>query len=102
MEWIIKIEGKPKQRILVKFDPQKEMIYFIGQYKPDFKTIATVESKSVVWFDFATEEYPMNITLELIQDMLLKVYEKMNERLTIYEDLSKSFEIIKLIEIPEG
>lgn len=90
MQWIVKIENKSNQRIMVKFDPMKELLYFIGQYKI-----------KINWIDFSQEEYSMNITLEVIQDILFKVYEKMNERLKVHEDLNKSFEIIKVIEIKE-
>jgi hypothetical protein len=90
MYWIVKIENKPNQRIMVKFDPMKELLYFIGQYKI-----------RVLWIDFSQEEYSMNITLEVIQDLLFNVYEKMNERLKVHEDLNKSFNAIKEIEINE-
>jgi hypothetical protein len=90
MEWIVKIENKPNQRILVKFEPKFERIVFVGQYK--VKT----------WIDFS-EDYidEMNFDLETIQKLLLKVYEKMNERIAIHEDLTQSFGIIKTIEIKE-
>lgn len=90
MQWIVKIENKSNQRIMIKFDPMKELLYFIGQYKI-----------KINWIDFSEEEYSMNITLEIIQDLLFKVYKKMNERLKVHEDINKSFEVIKIIEIKE-
>jgi hypothetical protein len=88
MEWQVRIEGKLKQRIMVKFDPLKEIIIFTGQY--------SIKNK---WIDFSEEDFSMNITLEVIQELLFKVYEKMNERIKVHEDLNKSFNLIKLIEI---
>lgn len=88
MEWQIKIEGQSKQRILVNFDPQGELIIFRGQY--------SIKNK---WIDFSSETHSMNIDLETIQELLLKVYEKMDERLKVYDDLAKSFEVIKIVGI---
>jgi hypothetical protein len=88
MEWQIKIEGQTKQRILVNFDPQGELIIFKGQY--------SIKNR---WVDFSSETHSMSIDLETIQELLLKVYEVMNERLKVYDDLAKSFEVIKMIEV---
>ena len=90
MYWIVKIENKPNQRIMIKFDPIKEMLYFIGQYRI-----------RVMWIDFSQEEYSMNITLEVIQELLFKVCEKMNERVRVHDDLNKSFNAIGVIEMPK-
>ena len=88
MEWQVKIEGHPKQRILVSFDPQGEMIIFHGKY-----------SIKNHWVDFSEETHPMEIDLETIQSLIGKVYDTMNKRLEVYEDLDKSFGIIKEIKI---
>ena len=88
MEWQIRIEGQQKKRILVTFDPQGEMIVFQGQY-----------SIKNHWVDFSTETHPMEIDLETIQSLIGKVYDTMNKRLEVYEDLDKSFGIIKEIKI---
>jgi hypothetical protein len=100
MEWIIKLEAKKNQRILIKFDPQAELIYFYGQYKPSMKDIVNFDQrKATPWVDFSMESYSMNITLELINEMMVKVYKKMNERLEIYQDLSQSFIAIDTIAL---
>lgn len=88
MEWQVRIEGHPKQRILVSFDPQGEMILFQGQY-----------SIKNHWIDFSSESHPMEIDLETIQSLIEKVYDTMNKRLEVYEDLDKSFGLIKEIKI---
>ena len=88
MEWQVRIEGHPKQRVLVTFDPQGEMIIFHGQY-----------SIKNHWVDFSTETHPMEIDLETIQSLIGKVYDIMNKRLEVYEDLDKSFGVIKEIKI---
>ena len=90
MEWNIKIENKPDQRILVVFEPKYERIDFIGQRRV-----------KMTWITFSEETHPMNIDLETIQDLLLKVYKKMNERIEVHDDLINSFGLIKLIEIKE-
>jgi hypothetical protein len=90
MEWQVKIEGQTKQRILVTFDPQGELIIFRGQY--------SIKNN---WVDFSTETYPMDASLETIQAKLVSVYKKMVDRLKVYEDLDKSFALIKNVEITD-
>jgi hypothetical protein len=90
MEWQIRIEGQPKQRILVVFDPEKEQINFNGQY--------SIKNK---WVNFSNEVYGMDIDLETIQLMIGNVYDKMKKRLDVYEDLNKSFNVIKMVEIQD-
>lgn len=91
MEWIVKITEQPNQRILVKFDPKKEELIFVGQYKPHNKQ----------WVDFSEESYSMEIDLETIQNLLLKTYKKMKKRLLAYENISEGFSVIKEIEFTE-
>lgn len=91
MEWQVKIEGQNKKRILVSFDPQGELIIFRGQF--------SIKNK---WVDFSTETYAMDITLESIQSMIAKVSDLMNKRLKVYEDLNKSFSIIREVEVQDG
>jgi len=91
MEWKVEIEGVANQRILVRFDPQAEMVYFMGQYKP----------KNREWVIFSQEEYSMNIDLETIQDILGKVVKKMRERLAAYNNIAEGFTLLKTIEVRE-
>ena len=90
MKWQVKIEGKPKQRILVEFDPQGELIIFRGQY-----------SVKNAWVDFSNETHSMDVTLEDIQLLLGRVYDEMEKRLRVWEDLDKSFGLIQNIALPE-
>ena len=92
MRWTIKIESKPELQIVVSFNPLLEKIDFIGQYKP----------KNREWVDFSNETYSMDIDLENIKSLLYKTYNKMKIRLEAYENISKGFEHIKLIEINDG
>ena len=92
MEWIVTIEGKPSQRIVVRFDPLNEMIHFIGQYKPHNRK----------WVDFSEETHVMDIDLETLQDMMSKVYVKMKERLTAYNNVAEGFTLIKEVKIDTG
>jgi hypothetical protein len=89
MEWRVAIEGKPNQRIVVRFDPLNETIHFIGQYKPH----------NGKWFDFSEETHGMDIDLETLQDMMTKVYNKMKERLVAYDNVAGGFTVIKEIKI---
>ena len=91
MEWIIKIENKPDQRIKINFDPKNELIIFHGQYKPHNKE----------WVDFSEESYSIDIDLETIQKLLVDTYDAMKQRLDVYKDLSDSFGVLKIIEIDE-
>ncbi len=103
MEWIIKIEGKevdivankklpiPNQRILVKFEPQKDEIKFIGQFKPHNQE----------WVDFCEESYSTEIDLDKIQELLYRTYKKLNERVQSYKNIAEGFDVIKLIQIPD-
>jgi len=101
MEWIVKIEGKEEitnksiilgnQRILIRFDPKQELLFFIGQYKPHNKN----------WIDFSIHEHSMEIDLETIQDFLFKAVDTMRKRLTAYNNIAEGFNAIKLIEIKE-
>jgi len=103
MEWTIKIEGNevdlvsekklpiPNQRIVVKYDPQKDEIKFMGQYKPHNKE----------WTVFSEESYSTEIDLEKIQELLYRTYNKMRERVKVYENIAEGFNVIKLIQIPD-
>ena len=91
MEWIVDLENKPNQRIVVRFDPKKEEVLFIGQYKP----------KNRPWVDFSEESYTMEIDLDAIQNCLSKTYNKMKERLDAYNNIAEGFTLLKTIEIKE-
>jgi len=81
----------PNQRIVVKYDPQKDEIKFMGQYKPHNKE----------WTVFSEESYSTEIDLEKIQELLYRTYNKMRERVKVYENIAEGFNVIKLIQIPE-
>jgi len=89
MEWIVTIEGKPNQRIVVRFDPMNEMIHFVGQYKPHNKK----------WVDFSEEIHAMDIDLETLQDMMGKAYRKMRDRVMAYDNVAGGFILIKEVKI---
>lgn len=104
MEWIIKIENEPKQRILVKFDPQNELLIFIGQLKPYNKSwVDFIEFKKSFWMG---NRYVVNgttsnlslISLEIIQETLLAIHEVMEKRVSAYQEIVEAFEHIKVIE----
>ena len=92
MEWKVAIEDKPNQRILVRFDPLAETIHFYGQYKWHNRE----------WVNFSEESYPMDIDLDVLQEMMGKVYNKMKERITAYDNIAGGFTVIKEIKIEEN
>ena len=92
MVWKVTIEGKPNQRILVRFDPLAETIFFHGQFKPHNKE----------WYDFSIESYSMDIDLETLQEMMTKVYNKMKDRLVAYNNVAEGFTTIKEVKIDSG
>lgn len=100
MEWIVKIENDSKKRVLVKFDPLSEEIVFKGQYHTSSKDWALTHDVS--WVDFSVENINTdNVSLEDIQGVIFRIYEKMNERLKAFNDLSESFKIIQTIGVKE-
>lgn len=93
MKWIVKIDGKKDQRIVILFEPQSDELVFIGQYR--------AVSNSLEWFDFSEERCSIDIDLETIQNMLLSTYEKMKIKIEVYNNIAEGFSIIKTIEIQE-
>jgi len=105
MEWIVKIEKKPNQRIIVRFDPLNDQLVFIGQYKPHNKEWIDFSERNQRLFVENPSEHIINdiilIDAEKIQDILLHVYDEMKRRLDAYENIAEGFTLIKLIEIKE-
>jgi hypothetical protein len=102
MEWIIHIEGKKDRRILITFEPMKESIRFIGQFKPLAKDTIIKDLKAgFIWADISEDMHSMNIDLDTLREYISKVYDKMEERLKVQDDLSKTFNVFKKIEIKE-
>ncbi len=89
MEWIVKIDNKPKFRILVKYKPLDDLLVFYGQYKIN----------NLDWIDFSVYEVNKNVDLDTIQSTMIKVYNQLEERVTVYENLSEGFSYIKRIEV---
>jgi len=88
MEWVIKIENKPTNRILVKFNPELNLLEFYGQKKIKLS-----------WETFSSKTINIETNLEEIKDTLFKVYEVMKNKIIYYDDISDSFSLIKTIEI---
>ena len=72
MEWLIHIEGKADERILVTFDPLDESISFYGQYKVKFKDYAFTSAESKQWVIFSEDHDAMNIDL----NRSMNIYQK--------------------------
>jgi hypothetical protein len=102
MEWIIHIEGKNDRRIMICFEPLKESIRFIGQFKPLARDTIIKDLKAgFTWSDISEETHSMDIDLETLKEYISKIYDKMEERLKVQDDLSKTFTVFKKIEIKE-
>jgi Ser-tRNA(Ala) deacylase AlaX len=103
MEWIVNIVSRPRQRILVKYDPKQEFVFFIGQYKTKSSDFAITQNPT--WVDFHTEGFaitPLSTpSLEVTQEMLLRVINEMDKKIKIHEELRETFETVKIIEIRE-
>jgi hypothetical protein len=104
MEWIIKIENEIKQRILVKFDSQNELLIFVGQLKPYNKPwVDFSEIKQPIWISYphiipGTLSNMGLINLEMIQEILINTHDLMKKRVTAYKEIAEAFEHIKVIE----
>jgi hypothetical protein len=102
MEWIIKIEGKKDRRILITFDPLRESIIFTGQFKPSAKDMVNADIKNgFIWVNIAEDLHSMKIEFTELQTIITKIYNQMEERLKVHEDLAKVFTVFKIIEIKE-
>lgn len=89
LEWIIKLEGKPACRILVRFEPLEELLRYIGQHKP----------KNKEWMDFSEVTTKMNTDLQEIQSAIGTSYDVMEKRIEAYLNISNGFDVIRQIKI---
>ena len=93
MKWIVKIDGKPDLRIVVKFSPVDEKIYFIGEYH---------KAQTNQWTEFSVKyTLKLEIDLETIKLLLYNTYEELDKRVKIYEDLKEGFKYITEIGIKD-
>lgn len=92
MKWNVDIGEDGEKRIKVVFEPKTESVIFIGQYH---------QPKTNLWTDFVEEKVSMNFDLETLQTYLAVVSKKLDKRIAVFDDLSKSFKIIRNIEIQE-
>lgn len=88
MEWIVKITNKPNQRIRIKLMPMADIIEMYGEYK-----------QKNTWNIFHYVQYTSDLSLDELQDIMFEVYDKMKERIEKHNDLVKTFEKIKEIQI---
>lgn len=94
MKWIIKLEDRPLERILVKFHPLLNVVEFIGQYKVNN-----------IWTDFSlvsVDDNLDNMDLTVIQDKISLVYDDMKNKIDIFTNLNNGFSLLKIIEIDDG
>ena len=90
MEWIVKIEGQPLQRLLVRFMPITEKLEIVGQYKIN-----------VTWNTLYVDSGSMDISLNELQEIFFVVAKELQLRIKKHEELELVFQQIKLIEVPE-
>jgi hypothetical protein len=102
MEWIIKIEGKKDRRILITFDPLRESIIVTGQFKPSAKDMVNADIKNgFIWVNVSEDMRSMDTDLTQLQAIITSVYDQMEKRLIVQEDLAKVFTVFKAIKIKE-
>lgn len=76
---------------MVKFDPQNELILFVGQIKRNNNE----------WIDFCELSHDMIINLDEIKEILEKTCNILKKRYDAYIELSDGFSLLKNIEIIE-
>jgi hypothetical protein len=91
MEWIVKIQNQPNQRVLVKLDPLYDKISAHGQYR----------IHNVGWANFSEEEHSIDIDLDGLRELLALAIKSMEKRIQAYEDINESFKVIKEIVLEE-
>lgn len=90
MTWKIKIEGKPRQKILIAYNTMDETITFIGLYK----LLNTTD-----WVKFVEKVVDVDFAIENNTDIMFEIYEDMKAKIEKYEKFSTLFATIKDIEI---
>ncbi len=89
MEWVVKIEGKPKERLLAKYKPIDGIIEIFGQHK--------VRNE---WTDFSRTECAISdINLESLKKALGDALMKLKKEIENHIDLEKTFKAIGSIAI---
>jgi hypothetical protein len=89
MKWLTKITDKPKQQITIIFLPKEEKLLFIGQYKTANNVVIDFVEKIISIVD---------IDLEQIKDIFYEISVTLDSRIETYEELNKTFKIIKEID----
>lgn len=94
MKWIVTIENKSNLRIIVRYLALENKVIFVGEYgiKKDLQT---------TYHSFVCIEKNTDIILDEILDTLFKVYTELSDKVKLYDEFSKEFEVIKTIEIPD-
>ena len=92
MEWEIKVDEKPKERLLVKCRPIYGVVEIIGQYR--------IRNQ---WTDFSMADCAIaDINLENLQKALADALNDLKTQIEKYEDLEKTFKAIGSITISES
>ncbi len=91
MEWEIKVENKPKERLLAKYRPIYGVVEIFGQYR--------IKNQ---WTDFSLAECAIvDISLENLQKALADALKELEIQVAKYEDFEKTFKAIGSISIEE-
>ena len=88
MNWKIKLTGRPRQKVLITFDPFNEMVQFSGWYKLD---------KTTTWVMFVDKILPASdmISDKFITINILDIYDKMKPKIESYERFSNILSTMK-------
>ncbi|MFA5366539.1 MAG: hypothetical protein WC333_01255 [Dehalococcoidia bacterium] len=112
MNWKLKIEKKPNQRIVVKFEPLTEELLFTGEYKPHnrewvifyqiwrscWNTISPPNLPDATIINADGQVERKLITAEEIGEEILKTYNELQKKVDLYENLTEGFSAMKTID----
>lgn len=90
--WEIKIEGKPKQKISVEYNPEEDKIFFFGKYKTGYYDTFVVRAES---FEIIENE-------DKLTDVIKIVCEKLNDAVKKYEKINDVMSTIKEVKYDEN
>ena len=101
MEWIVKIDDRKKQRVLIKYEPQNSKIYFVGQHRVNN-----------VWIDFSNNiiEFSHNLKnsdnfmldIDTVSKTIKNVTDQLKTSVEIYDKINNTFSQIKNIDVEKN
>lgn len=94
MAYVIKVENDKSLRVLVKYEPMEEKLYFFGQIK-NKRNVWVISNK----FDLDVKTIDSDITTERFDELVLNLFNDLKEKQKIMESLDKIFSNFKTFEV---